>query len=165
MAARRAKGKNPAALLTALLAAAFAAGAVSRIWNAELSSLFTARGSADDFFRPYYMADNFNPPKTVDKLLDLTRGHPKRAFLSQNADFPSIIFYGKLKGVREDYWLFDFPGKTRLANLDPAAGGRVFLVVWNKSDAWLLKNRFSLQNLRRIDAETAQKIFGAETAE
>ena len=165
MAARRAKGKNPAALLTALLAAAFAAGAVSRIWSAELSSLFTARGSADDFFHPYYMADNFNPPKTVDKLLDLTRGHPKRAFLSQNADFPSIIFYGKLKGVREDYWLFDFPGKTRLANLDPAAGGRVFLVVWNKSDAWLLKNRFSLQNLRRIDAETAQKIFGAETAE
>jgi hypothetical protein len=164
LASRRAKRKSPAALLAAVLAGVVATGAASRVWNAELSSLFTAEGSADDFFRPYYMKGDFDPPKTVEKLMALTQGHPKRAFLSQNADFPSIIFYGKLKGVGEDYWLFDFPGKTRLPNLDPSMGGRVFLVVWNKNDARLLKNRFLLKNVHRIDAETAQKIFVAETA-
>lgn len=160
----RRKGGSVSAVFAALVFVVVAGGFAVRCENARLGVVFTPKGSKDDFFQPYYMRPDFEPSRVVDRLLSLTRRRPRMVFLSQNADFPSIIFYGKLKGVGEDFWLCDFPGKKHIERLDTSAGGKLFLVARNETDAAMLAERFGLSNLQAVDRVGVQKIYSAEVA-
>jgi hypothetical protein len=85
---------------------------LASIFARDFSNAFTRKHSQDDFFSPYYMRSDFTPLETVKRLKTLSKGAPKRVYLSQNCDFPSIIFYGKLKELPTSFWVCDFPGKT-----------------------------------------------------
>lgn len=125
--------------------------------NPLLSTLLTKRFSHDDFYHPAYMRKDFNPLKIVDKLLELTGKKKQLVFLSQNADFPSLIFYGKLKGVSQDFWISDFQAKKKLNGAKGAP--EYFLVVRNEADLYLIKKRFNLKNVEAVDTSGFQKIY------
>ncbi len=155
MAWARKKGIGPWRLTGPALALIVLIGLASRHWDEELSDLFTHKGSQDDFFSPYYARPDFQPLRTVEKLLKMTKGQPKRVYLSQNTDFPSIIFYGKLKGVQEGFWQCDFPGRK---SIDVPRGG-ILVVVHGDADLCLLEKRFHLKTVRPIYEVGPQRIY------
>ena len=132
-------------------------GGVLHSINPLLSTFLTKRFSHDDFYQPAYMRKDFNPLKIVDKLLELTGKKRQLVFLSQNADFPSLIFYGKLKGVSQDFWISDYQGKKELNGVKGAP--KYFLVVRNEADLSLIKKRFNLSNVKAFDSSGFQKIY------
>ena len=105
------------------------------------------------------MRSDFTPLETVKRLKTLSKGAPKRVYLSQNCDFPSIIFYGKLKELPTSFWVCDFPGKTAPGFARDA--DRVHLVVRDENDLSLLLERFTLTNVIPEYLDSFQKIYSA----
>ena len=123
----------------------------------ELSKTFTRKFSQDDLFQPYFMKKNFTPLDTVNKLLKLTNNQAGQVFLSQNSDFPSIIFYGKLLGINQNFWLTEIPGETKInwhSTKLPC-----LIVVRNKEDMNIIKKRFNIKEFHKIDSSEAQHIY------
>jgi hypothetical protein len=118
-------------------------GVLTALFASELSETFTKKYSQDDFFKPYFMRRSFNPLDTVNAIIKLTGKKRGRVFLSQNCDFPSIIFYGKLKGLPDDFWLFDSPGKK--ASPFSEKTGSVYIVARGDSDLLLISQRFGIK--------------------
>jgi hypothetical protein len=125
----------------------------------QLSLIFTRKFSQDDFFQPCYMKKNFTPLETVKSVIKLTGSQKQRVFLSHYSDFPSLIFYGKLKGLTQDFWITDYPGKNRLKILPK--GEKYYFVVKNQQDFSFIKTRFKLKNTKIIKENLVQNIYEA----
>jgi hypothetical protein len=135
-------------------------GIFTALYAPGLSKMFTKKHSQDDFFTPYFMKKSFTPLHTVNYAIELTKNENTKVFLSQNCDFPSIIFYGKLKGVPDSFWLFDSPEKT--AKPFSKESGEIYLVVRNNADLSLISERFKLGNIVPVTTKGIQKIYKAK---
>ena len=123
----------------------------------ELSKTFTRKFSQDDLFQPYFMKKTFNPLNTVNKLVKLTNKQSGQVFLSQNSDFPSIIFYGKLLGIHQSFWLTEIPGKSKI-NWH-SINSPHFILVRNKEDMNIIEKRFEIKKFHPIDFSETQNIY------
>ena len=139
--------------------------AVTVIWgltlhslNTRLSALLTRQGSQDDFFFPFYMHPEFTPATAVEKLMVISGKKPGTVFLSQNIDFPSLLFYGKLKGVNDNFWINDYPGKKRIGGTPDA--DIYYIVVKNRADLSLLKKRFGIENVTHTESIGVGEVYG-----
>jgi hypothetical protein len=132
-------------------------GALIQSAAPELSELFTINFSQDDFFQPYYMKTDFTPMKTVENAVKLANHQNRRVFLSQYADFPSLIFYGKLQKIDDDFWITDYPGKKTLSQTKNK--GKYYIIVKDKKDLSLIKKRFKLKILKQLNKNSFQKIY------
>jgi hypothetical protein len=132
----------------------------SNIFKSKLSKTFTRQFSQDDLFDPYFMKESFTPSETVKKLVKLTKHHAGQVFLSHNADFPSIIFYGKLQGINQNYWLTDTLGKRKINWF--SKNKICYILLRNKEDLLLIEKRFKLQSLQPVIFFGIQKIYKLE---
>jgi len=152
---RKSKTIRKTALLLSLIIIGW--GFMLQFLSPLLSRIFTRRFSQDDFFQPYYMKASFNPLKTVETAIKLTNKQKQKIFLSQYADFPSLIFYGKLKGVEEDFWITDYPGKKTLTS--KKTPGKYYIIVKEQGDLFLIKRRFHLKKIKLLNKKSLQKIY------
>lgn len=134
-------------------------GVFTAFFALQLSKVFTKKYSQDDFFTPYFTKRSFDPLRTVNRVIELTGGEDGRVFLSQNCDFPSLIFYGKLKGLSDSFWLFDSPNKP--ANPFPKTQKSLYVVARNESDLLLVSKRFGINKTIALsdNANNFQKIY------
>jgi hypothetical protein len=108
----------------------------------------------DDYFQPYYTRDNFRPDLTAKKIHQLWQETGKPAFVSFDADFPSVMFYVKMFDFPDEILLYDQP-KKKIEELPPGS----FIVVRSEAELGKLKNRFKLKNPVLIEDMGFQKIF------
>ncbi len=106
------------------------------------------------------MSRNFKPLETVAKLENLTQKKKQIVFLSPNSDWISLIFYGKLQGIDNDFWIPNYPGKTALEGAEDAE--IFYLTVRNEADLEIIKNKFNLKNAKPIDTDGLDKIYEVE---
>ena len=134
-------------------------GVFTALYAPQLSTVFTKKHSQDDFFKPYFAKGSFDPLTTVNTTIGLTGGEDGRVFLSQNCDFPSIIFYGKLKELSDSFWLFDSPNKA--ANPFPKTPKKLYIVARDETDLLLITKRFGIIETIALsgNANNFQKIY------
>jgi hypothetical protein len=125
-----------------------------------LSGRLTEKGALDDYFKPYYMS-GFRPAETIAETAKII-GEPGvgavPVYLTFAADHYSLLFYGKLKNLPEDIWVFDRPRKKA-----EAVRGAAFslIICASESEAEETARRFDLGAPRLIFDNGLQKIFGS----
>lgn len=121
----------------------------------SLSKFFTSSGQ-DDFFRPYFLEDSFNPAGTVKKLHELTENGKTKVFIYRGMDYPSLVLYWKLLNFPSTTLLFDRPSKllNSLGNLDS-----LYMVSTSDGDIESLKKRFPIIDYRPVNDLGYYKIF------
>lgn len=83
-----------------------------------LSGVFARGTDMDDYIYPSYARPDFQPHATVQKLIEMTGGQLPPVYVSFQADFYPMIFYGMLNGIDSGVWRFDGP-RRRVETLAP----------------------------------------------
>ncbi|MDD2478261.1 MAG: hypothetical protein PHS31_00050 [Victivallaceae bacterium] len=79
------------------------------VFRTELSNILTPQGAMDDYFYPSYARPNFQPHNTIRLLLKQYGNNLPPIYVSFDADFYPLIFYGHLNGINPELWRFDNP--------------------------------------------------------
>jgi len=149
-------GKLPGHALIIMICACLVWG----LLPAEFSTQFSDRmskGGQDDFFKPYFMRKDFDPAGTVRKSVELagekTEGF---AFVDFSADYPSIIFYGRLLKVDDSFWVFDKPNSkvNTLGDL-----GSIHVITLGDSRMESIAERFNMKSYELAADCGYQKIY------
>ena len=85
-----------------------------------LSGALVRGTDMDDYIYPSYARPDFQPHGTVQKLIEMTGGQLPPVYVSFQADFYPMIFYGMLNGIDSGVWRFDGP-RRRVETLAPGA--------------------------------------------
>ncbi len=75
----------------------------------SISETLVAGHGMDDYFYPSYARVDFRPHDTVRMLQQLTDNKLPPVYVSFQADFYPMIFYGLLNGIDAGTWQFDGP--------------------------------------------------------
>ncbi|MDD2403925.1 MAG: hypothetical protein GX280_06110 [Lentisphaerae bacterium] len=121
------KRRSPSAY--PLLCAAVVCGAAGMFSiRSGLSDFFTAGYGMDDYFYPSYARPEFQPHTTVKMLREKYGNSLPDTYVSFNADFYPLIFYGLLNNISSEVWKFDGP-RSKVDKLKPGT-----LVVLSNHD-------------------------------
>ncbi len=85
-----------------------------------LSQVFVKGTDMDDYIYPSYALPDFQPHATVQKLIEMKGGQLPPVYVSFQADFYPMIFYGMLNGIDSGVWRFDGP-RSKVDMLGPGA--------------------------------------------
>lgn len=86
----------------------------------ELSNFFAGGHNMDDYFYPSYARPEFKPQATVRLLAEMNGRNLPPVYVSFQADFYPMVFYGMVNGIEPGVWRFDNP-RTRVGSLPPGA--------------------------------------------
>ncbi len=155
-----------AAHLLLFAAALLCAGAASAIFAARDSlSSIVSRGGQDDFFSPYFMRKDFNPDRTVERLVALSEKQDGLVFADIGSDYPSLTFSAKRFGLGDGFIVHDRPKarveKFPVLDMPPHA----FVVADGECPAKATCERFGLVLEGEEDGGgLKQRIFRARRA-
>ncbi|MHC4871144.1 MAG: hypothetical protein ACYTFY_04810 [Planctomycetota bacterium] len=76
------------------------------------SKIFTPAGEQDDLIQPYYVKKTFSPDLTVLEVKKIYESDSSvRFYVSPDADPISLLFMGRLAGLKDDVWEYKKPGR------------------------------------------------------
>lgn len=105
------------------------------------------------------MRPEFRPTETVKKCLELAgSGTSARTFVDFSADHPSILFYGRLLKVDDNFWICDMPRK-KVDNL--GGGGSAYVIARSTGEMESVAKRFNILSFEPAADCGYQKIFKA----
>jgi hypothetical protein len=141
----RASFPAKAAHLILFAAALLCAGAASVVFAARDSlSNIVSRGGQDDFFSPYFTRKDFNPDRTVERLIELSGKQEGLVFADIGSDHPSLTFSAKRFGLGDGFIVHDRPRarveKFPVSDMHPHA----FIVAEGEYSAKATCERFGL---------------------
>ena len=150
--------KFPGYALIAILCICCAWGLCPYTFSVQLSDNLS-KGGQDDFFKPYFMRADFNPLETVRKSSELAGAKTERfAFVDFAADYPSIIFYGRLLKINDSFWIFDKPkADGKVGSLGSIES--VYVIARNRSEMESTGKRFSIKSYELTADCGYQKIY------
>ncbi len=151
-------GKFPGRALIAILCVCCAWTLWPYAFSAQLSDRLS-KGGQDDFFKPYFMRAEFNPIETVRKSVELAGAKTGGfAFVDFSADYPSIIFYGRLLKVDDSFWIFDRPNRkvASLGNIES-----IYVIARSQDEMESIAKRFNLKSYELAADCGYQKIYRA----
>ena len=99
----------------------------------------------DDYFRPYYMQDDFFPPAVINRINREYADHVNLIFLTFEADSRALYFYATFGSGDNRKYLLDGP---QFKVTDLPYRSLIVLPVNGNTDKYV--KRFNLQN-RRIN--------------
>ena len=106
------------------------------------------------------MRPEFNPLGTVRKSIELagtkTNGF---AFVDFAADYPSIVFYGRLLNADDGFWIFDKPNRkvASLGNIES-----IYVVTRSQGGMESIAKRFNMKSYELSADFGYQKIYLAK---
>ncbi|MFA6291471.1 MAG: hypothetical protein WC637_06795 [Victivallales bacterium] len=152
-------GKIPGVSLIAILCLCCAWSLWPYSFPVQFSENLT-KGGQDDFFKPYFMRPEFNPIGTVRKSIELAGARSGvSAFVDFAADYPSIIFYGRLLNVDDSFWVFDKPNR-KVASLGDI--GSIYVITRSQGGMESIAKRFDIKSYELSADCGFQKIYLAK---
>jgi len=125
---------------------------IQKTFIASFSNYLKPQNSQDDFFQPYFMNEKFKPEKIVEYAHSMNNASP--VFISVFSDYPSLLFYSRLKHFPDSMWLFDSPVFKPNPKLK-----KIAVVVKNTEDLKLRLNQFNMNHFSLLIASPNQYLF------
>ncbi len=128
--------------------------------HAEVVSraLFGESGKQDDFLSPYYVRETFRPQKILSFLNRKVKdGEDLHAFVTFDADAPSLIFASSVMDFPEGVLLMDTLNRPKILRFQEFPGAK-YIISGDDADLQRTKDRFGFKATERVLESGCQRL-------
>jgi hypothetical protein len=143
-----------------LLAASIGWGMLCHNYSESLSGVFHRGENLDDFFTPYYMADDYKPWTLVQKVKEVSGKNEIPVYVTFNAEPCVLTLYGSMAGINPRRWLFDGP-RGKIPSLPPGSWILLKTYELKRGELENIKKRFQLKTVVPLFENGVYSVFRA----